>query len=79
VSRRQSRLQRTRERIAAQVEAAVAANPDTTLVDEFEGFWGHLAQVSSSPEAAEREARAQVAIRERDERIRRRAHDAGRR
>jgi hypothetical protein len=57
---RKSRLQLTRERIAAQVQAAVEARPDTSLLRHYEGFWDHLREVSSSEEAARRNEAARL-------------------
>jgi membrane glycosyltransferase len=58
------------KRFADAAERAAKRNPNTVLLDKFNGFEAHLKAISSSEEAQKRFEAARQAERARDERIR---------
>jgi hypothetical protein len=65
-----SPLAQQKARFAQAAEQAAKANPDRSLLAQFDGFEAHLKAVSSSEAAAERARSAEAQIKARDARIR---------
>lgn len=65
-----SPLAQQKARFTRAAEAAAKANPDTTITDQFDGFWENLQTVSTSEEAQKRAEAAQKTLDEQGARIR---------